>query len=248
MAAEMKLCHPSKTIKLIHSHSRILNSEPLPTEFMDVALKLLIEAGVEPVLSERVVSSAPDSPSDKGYTVVLQSGKTLRAGKVIWAVSRPVPTGTYLPPAALHSETGLVDVVPRLHLKDGLPNHDRHYFAGDMIHWSGIKRCGAAMAMAQLAITNIHQSLLASEDPDWTPTFVEAPEVEPMIGLAVGKKAATYYMGVVDSGEQPLKDAFGDDLGLSNCWNHMQLDRTSYGPEKEEIADPAEKPLCTKTT
>lgn len=109
MSAELKLCFPDKSVILIHSHSRILNSEPLPDDFKDAALGLLHEQGVETMLGERVMSSGPDSPNDSGFTVQLKSGKTLRAGKVIWAISRPVPTSTYLPSEVLNHE-GLIAV------------------------------------------------------------------------------------------------------------------------------------------
>lgn len=111
MAGELKLCFPDKSIKLIHSHTHVLNGEPLPDAFKDTALRLLREQGVEPLLSERVVSATPDSPEDSGFTVRLLSGKTLRAGKVVWAISRPVSTATYLPRAALNEE-GLVAPTP----------------------------------------------------------------------------------------------------------------------------------------
>lgn len=112
MSAELKLCFPHKSIKLIHSHTHVLSGEPLPDKFRDVALRLLHEQGVETILSERVVSSSPDSTTDTGFTVHLKSGKTLRAGKVIWAISRPVPTSTYAPASALDNE-GFIAVNPQ---------------------------------------------------------------------------------------------------------------------------------------
>lgn len=49
------------------------------------------------------------------------------------------------------------------------------------------------------------------------PEFVKLDEVPPMIGLAVGKKAVAYWPeGGVTSGEDVLKNFFGDDLGFSS--------------------------------
>ena len=245
MASELKLCHPDKSIKLVHSHSTILNSEPLPEEFKAKALELLIESGVEPILSERVVDYKPDSPKDKGFTVTLKSGKTLRAGKVVWALSHQRPTSTYLPKEAVNEE-GYVSVTKHLSLLDTVPNAAQHFVAGDMAKWSGIKRCGAAMAMAHIAVVNMHQQMLAAEAGRES-KLVEAPEVPPMIALAVGKKAATFHAGDIQTGEDMLKGAFGDDLGLSICWKYMQLAREPvYESSIKPVEEDPSKPMSMK--
>ncbi len=145
MASELKPCHPDKDIKLVHSHSEIPNGEPLPAVFRAAALDLLIVSGVEPILTERVVDYTPDTPEDKGFTVTLKSGKKLRAGKVIWAISYQRQTSTYLLPSALHPE-GLVALTKHLFLLPAVPNVSSHFVAGDLAQWSGIKPCSAAMA------------------------------------------------------------------------------------------------------
>jgi hypothetical protein len=70
------------------------------------------------------------------------------------------------------------------------------------------------MYFAQIAIANMHQLMLQAEGGTDT-KLVEAPKVEPMIALAVGKKAATYYADNIAAGEEQLKASFGDDLGLT---------------------------------
>ncbi|KFY34951.1 hypothetical protein V494_06326 [Pseudogymnoascus sp. VKM F-4513 (FW-928)] len=232
MSAELKLCFPDKSIKLIHSHSHVLSGEPLPDKFKDVALRLLHEQGVETILSERVVSSNPDSPTDTGFTVQLKSGKTLRAGKVIWAISRPVPTSTYAPASALDHE-GFIAVTPQLQFPTTVPNSREHFAAGDIMAWTGIKRCGAAMFFAQIAIANMHQLMLEAEGSAEA-KLVDAPSVEPMIALAVGKQAATYYADNVAAGEEQLKASFGEDLGLTVVWKYMKLGEAFEMPKPKE--------------
>ena len=245
MATELKLCHPDKDIKLIHSHSEILNSEPLPAEFKAAALNLLIEQGVEPVLNERVVSYTPDNAEDNGFTVTLKSGKTLRAGKVTWAISHQRPTSTYLPKEALN-EHGLIAITSNLNFSGDVPNAAYHFAAGDLAQWSGIKRCGAAMAMGHNVVVNIHQMMLAAERGE-AAKLHDYPEVPPMIALACGKKAATYYMGDTQAGEEQLKAAFGDDLGLSICWKYMGLTRDPvYESSREKIVEDPLKPMSMK--
>lgn len=70
------------------------------------------------------------------------------------------------------------------------------------------------MFFAQIAIANMHQLMLQAEGGA-DAKFVDAPPVEPMIALAVGKQAATYYADNVASGEEQLKESFGEDLGLT---------------------------------
>lgn len=94
-----------------------------------------------------------------------------------------------------------------------MPNAEFHYAAGDIVAWSGIKRCGAAMHMGQYAAENIHQRML-KHVYGAEPAFNELSEIPPMIGLAVGKKAVVYDPdeGTSD-GEHLLKSYFGQDLG-----------------------------------
>jgi NADPH-dependent 2,4-dienoyl-CoA reductase/sulfur reductase-like enzyme len=111
MAAEAKLCHPHTSVKLVHSRSKLLSSEPLPDEVKDLALHALRDAGVEVFLSERVTgTTASIGPDGRPMqTLTLQDGSHLVASQVITAISRSVPATSYLPESALDSE-GLVKI------------------------------------------------------------------------------------------------------------------------------------------
>ena len=113
MAAEAKLCHPHTKVTLVHSRDKLLSSEPLPDETKDMALQALREAGVEVLMSERVTgTTASIGPDGRPMqTLTLQDGKHLIASQVISAISRSVPTTSYLPKSALDSE-GLVKIDP----------------------------------------------------------------------------------------------------------------------------------------
>lgn len=219
MAAEIKLVHPSKIVKLIHSHNKLLSSEPLPDELKDKTLSLLEEGGVAVLLGQRV-TSATETKSDHGkklYEVVLGDGTKLTASHVIWAISKAVPTTTYLPNSAL-DEDGLAKIDAKMNFVGDIPNAKSHFAAGDLVSWSGIKRCGAAMAEGHNAAFNIHQQLLeAGSGGKHRAEFIEFPEVPPMIALAVGKKAISYSPGAgTEEGTEVMRNFFGEDLGLKS--------------------------------
>lgn len=96
------------------------------------------------------------------------------------------------------------------------PNSEDHFAIGDLVKWSGIKRCGAAMHMGYFAANNIHQQM-QKKVTGREPTLLELDEIPPMIGLAVGKKAVSYWpQAGMASGEDVMKAFFGDDLGFSS--------------------------------
>ena len=77
------------------------------------------------------------------------------------------------------------------------------------------------MAMAKIAAINVYSSILSTEDPTRPLVLGEFPEVPPMMGLAVGKKAIGY--GGPDSeygikfGEDVMADLFGKDLAWTSA-------------------------------
>ncbi|KAH8689376.1 hypothetical protein BGW36DRAFT_70485 [Talaromyces proteolyticus] len=225
MAAELKLLLPKIKVTLIHSRSRILSSEPLPDEFKDLALKLVHEAGVKTILDVRVIETIESKTSDSApFEVLLSDGRRIKAGLVINAVSKFHPTASYLPPRALDPE-GYVKIKPSLQFNSDIPNAFYHHAAGDIVSWSGIKRCGTAMHQGQYAAINIHKKILA-QICGITPTYKElAFDVPPMMGLAVGKKAASCGPPdhTVTAGEDVMQLFFGNDLALTICWNYMRL-------------------------
>ncbi|KAL3419508.1 hypothetical protein PVAG01_09730 [Phlyctema vagabunda] len=217
MAAELKLVEPALSVKLIQSRDKLLSSEPLPDDFKDRTLLTLQEAGVEVILGQRVQETIPVASADGSplFKLVLADGTSLTASKVIKAVSSSIPSTSYLPATALDNE-GYVKVSPRMEFKSDLPNASSHFAVGDIASWSGIKRCGAAMAMGKLAAVNIHQQLLQKATGK-EPKYLEFPEVPPMIAIAVGKKAVLY--GPEDGttcSEANMKMMFGDDLGFTS--------------------------------
>ncbi|KAK5206370.1 hypothetical protein LTR41_007808 [Exophiala xenobiotica] len=224
MASEIKLVMPDQKVTLIHSRDKLLSSEPLPDDFKERCLVALHEAGVETIMSQRVLSTK-SSLSDDGQPVwdlQLSDQSRIRTGHVIHAVSRSISTSTYLPQSALDEE-GYVKVTARLNVMPEVPNSRHHFAVGDIAKWSGIKRCGAAMHMGHYAAQNIHQLMLAQRQ-GIKPEFMELQEIPPMIGIAIAKQAVAYYPSDGTTyGESVLKAYFGDDLGHTICWNYMQL-------------------------
>lgn len=114
MAAELKLVQPAVAVTLVHSRDRLLSSEGLSDECKDKALELLVEAGVEVLMSHRVratnkVETLDGSPK---FEVDFTNGHKMFASHVIMALSKSVATSSYLPPSALDDE-GLVKIQPR---------------------------------------------------------------------------------------------------------------------------------------
>jgi NADH dehydrogenase FAD-containing subunit len=107
MAAELKEVFPKLKVTLIHSRAELLSSEPLPVEFRSETLRLLEEQNVDVLLSKRV--STVEDNDDGTKTVVLDDKTSIKAGKVIWALSKPIPNSAYLPAEVLDSQ-GLVKV------------------------------------------------------------------------------------------------------------------------------------------
>ncbi|KAK8123909.1 hypothetical protein PG999_003827 [Apiospora kogelbergensis] len=234
MAAELKMVQPNVQVTLAHSRDKLLSAEPLPDDVKDRALELVREAGVDTLMGHRLQSSRP-LESGEGYDVEFTNGHKMVASVVIEAISRSVPATDYLPRAALTDEH-LVRIRPTMQLApaEGLPEAeaDRHFAVGDLIAWSGIKRCGAAMHEGRFAGLNIHQLMLqelsafssSGSEEKHKPEFQELQEIPPMIGLAVGKKGLSYGPDVgMDSGEEVLKLFFGDDLGFKIVWDYLRL-------------------------
>ncbi|KAF2165865.1 hypothetical protein M409DRAFT_66844 [Zasmidium cellare ATCC 36951] len=225
MAAELKVMQPSAKVTLIQSREALLSAEPLPDEFKQASLDALREVGVEVILGKGRVVETTTTQRDDGTSVqklTLKDGSHVTANHVINAVSQQVPCTSYFPPRSLDEE-GFVKINNKFRFLEGHKNDGRHYAIGDIVKWSGIKRCGAAMHMGFLASENVHKQMLYERD-NVEPDFHEFPEVPPMIALAIGKKAATYGPGMgVECSEQQMESFFGEDLGFTGCWNHLKL-------------------------
>ncbi|RAH54779.1 apoptosis inducing factor [Aspergillus piperis CBS 112811] len=224
MATELRLLHPNRKVTLIHSRDRVLSAEPLPAEFQERVGSILREAGVKLIFGQRVLDiTAIETEGERRlWKLELADGRTIYAGHVMNAVSKSVPTTSYLPEEAL-TEEGYVKIRASTQFPKNLPNADSHFAVGDMVSWSGIKRCGAAMHMGYHAAVNAHQ-LMLSEDSNHKPEFIKLQEVPPVMALSMGKTAVTY---TPDSGTKDGEDVhdvmFGEDMGYSICWNYMKM-------------------------
>ncbi|OTA99091.1 hypothetical protein M426DRAFT_16762 [Hypoxylon sp. CI-4A] len=224
MAAELKEVQPNVKVVLAHSRDKLLSAEPFPDNVKDCALELTEQAGVDVLLNHRLKSRTPIKNEDgiEVFEVEFENGHKMTASQVVMAISRSVPSTTYLPSEAL-TEESYVNVLPSLRLSsDKIPNVSSHFAVGDLIHWSGVKRCGSAMHQGKYAGLNIHQIML-QDIQGKEPVFNELGEVPPMIGLAVGKNALSYGGDGMKHGKQIMEWFFEDDLGFRIVWDHLRL-------------------------
>ncbi|KAI1503318.1 hypothetical protein F5X99DRAFT_417289 [Biscogniauxia marginata] len=226
MAAELKHVQPNVKVTLAHSRDKLLSAEPLPDMVKDCALELTQQTGVDVLLSHRLQSSTLIKSEDgtKVYEVEFTNGHKMTASNVIMAISKSVPSTDFLPKEAL-SEEGYVKVISSMQFASEVPNAKSHFAVGDLIYWSGIKRCGAAMHEGKIAGLNIHQIMLEHIQGK-KPEFTELSEIPPMIGLAVGKNAVSYGSEGMNSGPQVMQWFFEDDLGFRIVWDHLRLGGT----------------------
>ncbi|KAI0020859.1 FAD/NAD(P)-binding domain-containing protein [Xylariomycetidae sp. FL0641] len=228
MAAELKDVQPATAVTLAHSRDKLLSAEPLPDMVKDCALELTRQTGVEVLLGHRVVSdeAAVDGDGRPARRVRFGNGAEMLASVVVMAVSRAEPSTSFLPRAALTAD-GYARVRPSMQLQEapGLANAADHFAVGDLIHWSGIKRCGAAMHEGKYAALNIHQLMLRERGGDESrePVFMELQDIPPMIGLAVGKNAVSFGPEGMNSGKQVMQRFFEDDLGFRIVWDYLRL-------------------------
>lgn len=113
MAAELKLVEPNVKVTLIHSRDRLLSNEPLCDEMKDRALELLRESGVEVIMGQRVKETKTELRDGVNKKEIeLSDGRKLLASEVIVALSKSVPSTTFLPKSTLDEE-GYVRITPR---------------------------------------------------------------------------------------------------------------------------------------
>ncbi|KAJ6121212.1 FAD-dependent pyridine nucleotide-disulfide oxidoreductase, partial [Penicillium sp. IBT 18751x] len=213
MAAELKALVPEQKVTLIHSRKRLLSSEPLPDDFAERVETILHEMGVEVILEQRVVDTiAVDADGERcAWRLTLSGGQQLTTGHVLSAVSRPIPTSTYLSPEAL-TDDGYVKVHSSLQFSGSVPNSEHHFAVGDVAAWNGIKRCGGAMHMGHYAGNNIYQHILA-ECGFGKPSYMTLSPFANMIGLALGHKAVSWTPDEgTRHGADVLTSLFGEDM------------------------------------
>lgn len=114
MAAELKMVKPHVKVTLVHSRDKLLSSEGLPDETKDRALELLLEAGVEVLMSHRLASTNRVETTDGSskHEIKFTNGDKIVASEVIMAISRSIPSTKYLPTSALDEE-GYVKIKPK---------------------------------------------------------------------------------------------------------------------------------------
>lgn len=222
MAAELKYVQPNVQVTLAHSRDKLLSAEPLPDMVKDCTLELTEQAGVEVLLNHRLASSTPTKAADGSlqYEVEFTNGHRMVVSDVITAVSNSIPSSGYLPAAALDSD-GYVNVRPTMQLLsedgNGVPNADSHFAVGDIIRWSGIKRCGGALYGGKIAAVNIHQIMMQQQQQQLEtkePDFLKLGPTPPMIGLAVGRNGISYGAEGMSYGPQVMQLFFEEDLGF----------------------------------
>ncbi|KAI2468965.1 FAD/NAD(P)-binding domain-containing protein [Annulohypoxylon bovei var. microspora] len=227
MAAELKEVQPQVKVILAHSRDKLLSAEPLPDNVKDCALDLTQEAGVEVLLNHRLKSQTPVKNADgtEVFDVEFENGHKMTVSQVVMAISCSEPTTTYLPAETLNEER-YVNIRPSLQLSsDKIRDAGSHFAVGDLINWSGIKRCGSAMHQGKYAGFNIHQ-LMLQDIQGKEPMFNELGVVPPMIGLAVGKNALSYGNEGMKHGKQVMEWFFEEDLGFKIVWDHLNLGGT----------------------
>ncbi|RGP77722.1 hypothetical protein FLONG3_4181 [Fusarium longipes] len=232
IAAKLKMFMPELAVTLVHSRDKLLSSEPIPDEVKEKTLELLLEAQVTVLMNHRLRQITDGETSDGRPEVRLEfsNGTQMVASKAIRAISQGVPSTGYLPTSALDSN-GYVKVLPNLNLESGLPKYQDCFAAGDIVRWSGIKRCSGAMHMGQLVAQNVYQRII-QKLTGREPAMKDLEEFSPMIAIALAKSAVAYapHTGV-SWGDNVLQTYFGDDMTLSYCKTTMQL--KASGPFKE---------------
>lgn len=114
MAAELKVMQPQLNVTLVHSRDKLLSSEPLPVEVGERSLELLKEANVSVLMSHRLdrTEEIKDNTGKDCLKLHFTNGHIMLADQVSLAVSRSIPSTTYLPTNVLDEE-GYVKIQSR---------------------------------------------------------------------------------------------------------------------------------------
>ena len=113
MAAELKLVQPHVKVTLVHSRDKLLSNESLPDDMKDRTLELVKEMDVDVILGQRVQETKTEVKDGvKKVEVELSGGGKIVASEVIMALSKSVPSSTFVPASAVDDE-GYVKITPR---------------------------------------------------------------------------------------------------------------------------------------
>ncbi|KAL4891566.1 hypothetical protein BDV59DRAFT_208978 [Aspergillus ambiguus] len=222
IAAELKVLNPSQKVTIVHSRDRLLSAEPLPDDFKERVAYVLQKAGVNVILSKRVMEIAESKKERRVWALTLADKSNVHVGHVINATSKSAPTSSYLPQDVLDNN-GYVMIRSSLQFPDKVAHSEHHFAVGDIASWAPIKRCGGAIHMGYYAGHNIHQ-LMLSETFNSQPQFLNLQDTPAVIALAVGIEAVSYSSPEgTQHGKDLMNTMFGDDMGFSICWNYMRL-------------------------
>lgn len=105
---------PQLNVTLVHSRDKLLSSEPLPVEVGERSLELLKEANVSVLMSHRLdrTEEIKDNTGKDCLKLHFTNGHIMLADQVSLAVSRSIPSTTYLPTNVLDEE-GYVKIQSR---------------------------------------------------------------------------------------------------------------------------------------
>ncbi|EPE08259.1 pyridine nucleotide-disulfide oxidoreductase [Ophiostoma piceae UAMH 11346] len=220
MAAELKLVQPQTRVILAHSRSRLLSSEPLPDVLAEKTLEILKENGVEVLLSHRLQETKEVEGDPNTKIVSFTNGDSLRVNAVVVAISKSEPSTSFLPVEAINDE-GYVKIQPNLFFPKEIPNSDSALAGGDLVDWSGIKRCGRAMHMGYYTALNTHQRMQELVNGK-TPEYFTLQKTAPVIALALGDNAIAWG-DEVTYGKDIAERFFSNDVGFDICWNILGM-------------------------
>ncbi|KAI9732775.1 MAG: hypothetical protein M1834_003713 [Cirrosporium novae-zelandiae] len=226
VAGEIKHSYPTKNVILVHSREDLLSSEPLPSQFKQVTKDILHQTGVTVVTGSRIIKEEIDGAQTKLFT---SAGDVLIAEVTIFCTAKSKPRSEYLSRMAL-DEDGYVKVAPSLNFAADIPHPCCHFAVGDIVAWPGIRRVGRALLMGQCAAVNIIKTMVAKEGSDSSKiqplNLVEFPKFAPRMALAIGDESvAMSPHGEIKWGKEVRKRVFGDDLGLTRCWNDLTISK-----------------------
>ncbi|KAL7272433.1 hypothetical protein RUND412_004765 [Rhizina undulata] len=227
-AAEIKAAYPEKTVTLIHSRNKLMSAEKLPDEFKDETLNVIEKSGVEVLLEKRVIK---EETGEAGTSkLVLSDGTKVVADLVIYSSAGRKLATDFLPKQVIHADGG-INVQPSMQFSASRPNAATHFAVGDVVKWTGIRRVGSALIMAQTVATNILKMITEAENAETsnttqsTPNLVQLPDFPHHMTLAIGNEAVGYapHIGLV-SGREMMAQAYGESLGLKTITEYFDFD------------------------
>ncbi|OQV00302.1 hypothetical protein CLAIMM_05819 [Cladophialophora immunda] len=228
VAADIKSKYPQKSVTLVHSRQRLLNS--FGEALHDLARKALEELGVTLYLGERVVSGLDGEDSKQ---IRLRSGRVVECDMVIQCTGQS-PNSELLKsfsPSSVSGSSGAILVDKTLRVRDA---PSRNIFAlGDVVDLPGPKMGRAATMQGFLVAENIVRAVRADKkgakekagtNTNTTGTALKKYKpsmVDSSIELTLGLGKSVMF---ISDGRQNMsfaKDMPGDALHAAQMWKMM---------------------------